>query len=240
MTRPTMLRAHGRGFTLIELLVAITILAIVAVLGWRGLDSIVRTRVTLTEQMEATRGMQLAFAQMESDCEHMALRDVMDQRSFLLAGSDRLTLVREVFVENQPSRLQVVAYRLVNGTLIRRESAATRDLQQLDALWQSQTSDTDTSGGVALQSGLASMRISTWQNGAWRQAGTDTGAATTTTNTNSAAAAAAAAAAVQAQGGTTNVQQTAQQASDPSGMMVALQLQGQAVPLTKSFLLGGT
>ena len=240
MTRPTMSQTRGRGFTLIELLVAITILAIVAVLGWRGLDGIVRARVALTNQMETTRGMQLAFAQMESDCEHMALRDVVGQRSYLLAGSDRVTLVREVFAENLPSGLQVVAYRIVNGTLIRRESATTRDLQQLDALWQSQTSDTDTTGGVALQAGLVSMRISTWQNGAWRQAGADAGFATnTTTSTNSAAAAAAAAAAVQAAGGT-GVQQTAQQASDPSGMMVALQVQGQSVPLTKSFLLGGT
>jgi general secretion pathway protein J len=61
---------RARGFTLIELLVAISILAIVAVLGWRGLDGIVRARIALTEQMEVTRGMQLAFAQMQSDCEH--------------------------------------------------------------------------------------------------------------------------------------------------------------------------
>jgi general secretion pathway protein J len=33
---------------LVELLVAITIMAVVAVLGWRGLDSIVRARVSLT------------------------------------------------------------------------------------------------------------------------------------------------------------------------------------------------
>lgn len=37
------------GFTLIELLVAITVMAIVAVLGWRGLDGIVRARLTLNE-----------------------------------------------------------------------------------------------------------------------------------------------------------------------------------------------
>jgi general secretion pathway protein J len=66
------MNAPRRGFTLIELLVAITILAIVAVLGWRGLDGIIRSRVALTAQMEQTRGMQLAFAQMQSDCENMA------------------------------------------------------------------------------------------------------------------------------------------------------------------------
>ena len=80
--------ARARGFTLIELLVAISILAIVAVLGWRGLDGIVRARVALTDQMETTRGMQLAFAQMQSDCEHMADADAAAEAA-LPAGRRR-------------------------------------------------------------------------------------------------------------------------------------------------------
>lgn len=232
-----------RGFTLVELLVAISILAIVAVLGWRGLDSIVRTRAILTDQMETTRGMQLAFAQMQSDCEHIALRDVLDQRPYLLAGTDRFTMVREVLTENQPARLQVVAYRIVNGTLVRRESASTRDLTQLDALWQAQISDTDTKGSVALLPGVAGMQLSTWQNNAWHQAGTGTD---TGTNTNNSAAAAAISAGLGANiaGATPTATATAAAnvpvASDPTGLMVALQAQGQQVPMTKSFLLGGT
>jgi general secretion pathway protein J len=221
------------GFTLVELLVAISILAIVAVLGWRGLDSIVRARTALTQQMEVTRGMQLAFAQMQSDCEHVATRDIVDTRPWLQVGGGRFTLVRQVFTENQPARLQVVSYRVVNGTLLRRESQGTRDLTELDGLWQAAVSDTDVSGGVALQSGVAGMQVATWINNAWRQAGVDPGA-----NAGAATESTSQLAQQQAQ---QQVQQQAGQAvtsPDPTGLQVALQGQGQQVAMIKSFLLG--
>ena len=216
--------SRPRGFTLVELLVAISILAIVAVLGWRGLDSIVRARVALTQQMETTRGMQLAFAQMQSDCEHIAQRDVVDQRPYLLIGADRFTLVREVFTENQPSRLQVVAYRIVNGTLMRRESQPTRDLVQLDALWQAVTSDADTNPAVALQAGVTGMQVATWLNNSWRQGGVDPGAN--------------AAGTVRAQDQPQLPDQPAQVSNEPTGLQVALQSQNLQQPMVKSFLLG--
>jgi general secretion pathway protein J len=188
--------------------------------------------------METTRGMQLAFAQMQSDCEHIALRDVMDQRPYLLAGANRFTVVREVFAENQPARLQVVAYRIVDGVLVRRESTPTRDMLQLDALWQAQISDTDTSGAVALLPGVAGMQISTWQNNAWRQTGTgaDNGTNANNNANNGSAGLGTNIAGATPQGQT---QPPVQVASDPTGLMVALQGQAQQVPMTKSFLLGG-
>jgi general secretion pathway protein J len=160
---------RARGFTLVELLVAISILAIVAVLGWRGLDGIVRARVALTEQMETTRGMQLAFAQMQSDSEHMADAGLLGTRPFLQVENDRMTLVRETMAENEPMRLQVVAYRIVDGVLTRRESAGTRDLTELDVLWKAATSDADTtSAAVPLQAAVTGMLVQGWNNGQWQ------------------------------------------------------------------------
>lgn len=172
MTRTTGMRGRrrGLGFTLIELLVAISILAIVAVLGWRGLDGIIRSRESLTAKMEQTRGLQLAFAQLQSDCANLATAALLNNRPFMLAENDRLTIVRVVMTENEPTRLQVVAYRVRDGVLTRRESNATRDLLQLDTLWQATLNDTDTAASVALQSDVLSMASRYWINTEWRPA----------------------------------------------------------------------
>lgn len=156
------MEARTRGFTLIELLVAISVLAIVAVLGWRGLDSIVRARVALNSDLEQTRGLQLAFAQMQSDSSHVARPDDIGGRPWLMAQAGRITLVRTVFTENQPSQVQVVAYRLQNGVLSRRESVATRDLTELDRSWAAALADTDAGQAVPLRTDVSNMTIRSW------------------------------------------------------------------------------
>ena len=219
MTRRAQSSRRG-GFTLIELLVAISILAIVAVLGWRGLDGIVRARVALTAQLEATRGLQLAFAQMQSDCEHMAAPTALQSRPYLLADADGMTLVRNVYLENEPSRLQVVSYRVLNGVLSRRESVGTRDLNQLDVLWKAAISNGDTTPAVMLiQSGVNAMTVQVWDNGAWRLANQPQQQAATGQGLPPVVAAVVAAA--------------------PAGLNVALQVQGVPAAMTKAFLLGG-
>ncbi|MFZ5524472.1 MAG: PulJ/GspJ family protein [Pseudomonadota bacterium] len=156
-----------RGLTLVELLVAISVLGFVAILGWRGLDGIVRARVALNNDLEQTRGMQLTFAQLQSDCAHLASASLMPDRPPLAVERDRLILVRTVFADNQPPRLQVITYAVRDGILARRESTATRDLRELDMLWLAATNDTDTTQAVALQSEVAAMSMRLWFSGGW-------------------------------------------------------------------------
>ncbi|MDH4216435.1 MAG: prepilin-type N-terminal cleavage/methylation domain-containing protein [Gallionella sp.] len=221
--RPVGPLARQKGLTLIELLVAISILSFIAVLGWRGLDSIVRARVALTGDLEQTRGMQLAFAQLQSDCAHLANSTNLPGRVPLVAEQGRLTLVRTVYADNQPSRLQVVSYRVNDGVLTRRESAATRDLTQLGALWQSAANDADTTQTVTLLSGVASLTMRLWtsEGTGWRAAaeiaqlsGTPVAAANPQTGQTSA----------------TSLLLT--------GLEVSMQLQGRSENLLKIFLLG--
>lgn len=203
------MKQRTQGFTLIELLVAITIMAIVAVLGWRGLDTIVRSRVSLTDELERTRGLQLAFAQMQSDCGQIAKADSIGGRQPLATQSGRLTLVRWVFAENQPSRVQVVAYRLNNGVLSRHESVATRNLRELESAWAAAMSDAMTTSPVQLYSGVETMEIRSWiENAGWRPAGAEGG--------------------VGADGAPVT----------PSGLEVLLKLRSASASLKKIFLLG--
>ena len=170
--------------TLVELLVAISVLAVVAVMGWRGLDTIIRARVSLTDELEQTRGLQLSFAQMQNDCAQIASSVLLQNRQPLRIDQGRLSLVRTVQTEAQPLRVQVVTYQVNDGVLMRREQPATRDLLEIDA--QMQVAMTGGAGGssgadpagsragsaVALQPGVASIALRLWADDkrGWRAA----------------------------------------------------------------------
>ena len=211
-----------RGLTLIELLIAITVLAVVAVLGWRGLDSIVRSRIALTAEMERTRGVQLAFAQMERDCANIVSPDTSYGHPPLAVEQQRLILIRRVATENQPVRLQIVSYRVRDGVLYRRASQPTRDLRELDAAWLENPQNISREE-VALEAGVTSIAVRVWASNAnnWRAVDINAPqmeplpAATAPTAPNHPPVAAT-----------------------YTGLEISLQLQGTANRMTKVFLLG--
>jgi general secretion pathway protein J len=56
-----------KGFTLIELLIAISLMAVLAGLSWRGLDSLMRNRDTTQAQADKTAVLQTVLAQWQAD-----------------------------------------------------------------------------------------------------------------------------------------------------------------------------
>jgi len=125
---------RAEGFTLIELLVALAILAVVAIMAWRGLDQIARGRDTLGRAMESERAMSQLFDQMHSDLLQAARDDEIGGPP-VRNDIDVLQLVRELRLPGQPTRLEVVRYQLRDGQLLRYASPPLSQVGQLqDAL----------------------------------------------------------------------------------------------------------
>ncbi len=63
------MKTHPRfgGFTLVELLVALFVLSLVAILGWRGLDGMVRTQSALQGRADDVLALQAGVAQWRTD-----------------------------------------------------------------------------------------------------------------------------------------------------------------------------
>ena len=118
------------GFTLIELMVAITILAVVAILSWRGLDQVMRGREAISQAMEDERVFAQLFDQLRIDARQAATDDEVGQPAVAVHGST-LQIVRYFTRPDEAPRLQVVRYLISDGRVIRYASPLINNVGQL-------------------------------------------------------------------------------------------------------------
>lgn len=161
-----------RGFTLIELLVALSIMAVMAVLSWRGLDGMTRAQAQVRQHSDEVLTLQAGLAQWGADL------DALERQPGLpsLDWDGRALRVVRRSTAQAGEGLTVVAWsrRSIEGVgqWLRWQSppVTTRSELQLAwkkaALWAQNPSDEDRLREVQIAP-LAQWQIFYYRGGAW-------------------------------------------------------------------------
>ena len=64
--------AKSKGFTLVEVLVAIGVMAVLALMSWRGIDAMLRTQTQLAQRADQVRTLQAGLAQWQTDLNRLS------------------------------------------------------------------------------------------------------------------------------------------------------------------------
>ena len=127
-----------QGFTLIELLIAITLMAVLVGLSWRGLDNLMRTRDITQTQVDQTAVLQTVLDQWHSDLNAIQTVPGINETGVSWDGRT-LRLTRRATAwrpEGGDAGLWVVGWTLRNNQWVRWQSPA---LQTRGALMQAWT-----------------------------------------------------------------------------------------------------
>lgn len=125
---------HGRrplfrGFTLIEVMVALVVLSVMTLMGWRGIEAMLRTREIAQANLEATARLQTVLAQWEQDL--IQMEDGRDSGVEPLSfDGSTLRITR-----HRPEGLQLVAWGVRDGALYRWESRPAQTRGELQTAW---------------------------------------------------------------------------------------------------------
>jgi general secretion pathway protein J len=126
-----------RGFTLIELLIAITLMAVLAGLSWRGLDSLMRTRDITQTRVEQTAVVQTVLDQWQTDLNAMqAVPSINDAGVNWDGRTLRLTRRATAWrADGGDAGLWVIGWTLRNNQWMRWQSAALQTRGELQQAW---------------------------------------------------------------------------------------------------------
>ena len=149
-------KATQKGFTLIEIMVAMVIMAIIGLMSWRALDTLVRTREYVIEKMDAINSLSRGFSQLEYDAFNIASLEKVS-RPFIFQAN-QLILTRQVGSSQMGNQFQVIRYRIDKGNWVREVSPIIRTPQGLSAILQSD----NYASSVILAKAVNAIDIAAW------------------------------------------------------------------------------
>src|SRR3990167_3357819 len=189
----------ARGFTLIELLVALAVMALLALLSWRGIDGRARVQGDMRERMDGIASLQIGLTQWSADLDAMT-------ETGQVSGVDydgrvlRLTR-RDTTLADSPVRVVGWARRVIEGqhdgrgSWARWQSPPLRSRAELQEAWARVQLWAQNASEVEKRREVAGLGLDQWQifyyrNDGWSNPLSAAGAAGTLAPTQAAAAAA--------------------------------------------------
>ena len=177
-------RRHS-GFTLIEVLVALTIMAVMAMLTWRGIDGMARAQESTRRYTDDVLALQAGLSQWRADLDAMMVWPVTDgspalstsasQRS--LSWDGRLLRITRTSAGEPAGGLRVVAWtRRPDGQWLRWQSAPFLSQNAWKAAWDnaenwSQTANEQAADGTGAQAvrvaNATEWQVHYFRNNAW-------------------------------------------------------------------------
>lgn len=216
-------RRTARGFTLIEVMVALLIMAAIAVIAWRGIDGMLRSREISQQHLLQTERLQTVLVQWEQDLR--SLQEGSASISPLSFDGAALRIVRQ-----QREGLQLVAWTLSEGRLYRWESTTTTTLAGLnDAYARAQQSLGQESNRVVALDGLEGWQLYFYRGNSWSNAQSSDDVTTTSTSSSTSSTT-----------GVTSATTTTTTRVLPTGVRMILQFapgSGYSGPLTRQIVL---
>ena len=172
----------SKGFTLIEVLVASAILALMALISWRGLDGMFKAQTALQTRSDATQNLQMGMAQWRTDLDNMLVL----QGTPALEWDGRVMRITRQHSQDPKAGVQVVAWTLGNGQWTRWQSEPLMQNDGWTQAWTQAQIWAESAGSLKANTAqeVVIHPVQTWQiyfhrDGAW------TNALSSDVNTNS-------------------------------------------------------
>jgi general secretion pathway protein J len=132
---------RDQGFALIEILVAMTIMALVGLMAWRGMDALIMGRDVIDRRANQDAVYTQLVNQFERDCQFILRAEVLGSNP-LSAGAKNIWWIRQLQVDNRDAWM-IVGYGVTPAGLQRWTSAPLLRRTEAVTLWAGVSRDPD-------------------------------------------------------------------------------------------------